>query len=155
MNTTEKRGTRELAGNFFQDQPPSLSFHAKSLDDVLSIERKNCHPVSFFRFVIRRSTWRPSCVRSPTEITLSPCSTNATEENILERCAHLPSSWFSDLCYCMLFLRSNRYLSHAVFAIPTQGVGIHGMEIYFPRFAVKQSELEEYMGAGKGKFTIG
>ncbi len=37
----------------------------------------------------------------------------------------------------------------------TQGVGIHGMEIYFPRYAVKQSELEEYMGAGKGKFTIG
>jgi hypothetical protein len=36
-----------------------------------------------------------------------------------------------------------------------QGVGIHGMEIYFPRYAVKQSELEEYMGAGKGKFTIG
>lgn len=36
-----------------------------------------------------------------------------------------------------------------------QGVGIHGMEVYFPRLAVSQSELEKYMGAGEGKFTIG
>lgn len=37
----------------------------------------------------------------------------------------------------------------------SQGVGIHGMEVYFPRLAVSQSELEKYMGAGEGKFTIG
>ncbi len=36
-----------------------------------------------------------------------------------------------------------------------QGVGIHGMELYFPRLSVKQSELETYMGASAGKFTIG
>ena len=29
------------------------------------------------------------------------------------------------------------------------------MELYFPRLSVKQSELETYMGAGEGKFTIG
>jgi 3-hydroxy-3-methylglutaryl CoA synthase len=29
------------------------------------------------------------------------------------------------------------------------------MELYFPRWSVKQSELETFMGAGKGKFTIG
>mmetsp|Transcript_21931 Transcript_21931/g.53994 ORF Transcript_21931/g.53994 Transcript_21931/m.53994 type:complete len:527 (+) Transcript_21931:86-1666(+) len=36
-----------------------------------------------------------------------------------------------------------------------KGVGIHGMEVYFPRLVVSQSELEKYMGAGEGKFTIG
>mmetsp|Transcript_30193 Transcript_30193/g.79861 ORF Transcript_30193/g.79861 Transcript_30193/m.79861 type:complete len:91 (+) Transcript_30193:139-411(+) len=36
-----------------------------------------------------------------------------------------------------------------------QGVGIHAMEIYFPRNSVKQSDLETYMKAGTGKFTIG
>jgi hydroxymethylglutaryl-CoA synthase len=29
------------------------------------------------------------------------------------------------------------------------------MELYFPRLSVKQSDLETYMGAGEGKFTIG
>eukprot|EP00285_Hemiselmis_virescens_P017387 CAMPEP_0173392420 /NCGR_PEP_ID=MMETSP1356-20130122/19527_1 /TAXON_ID=77927 ORGANISM="Hemiselmis virescens, Strain PCC157" /NCGR_SAMPLE_ID=MMETSP1356 /ASSEMBLY_ACC=CAM_ASM_000847 /LENGTH=492 /DNA_ID=CAMNT_0014350211 /DNA_START=73 /DNA_END=1547 /DNA_ORIENTATION=- len=36
-----------------------------------------------------------------------------------------------------------------------KGVGIHGMEVYFPRFAVRQTELEKFMGASEGKFTIG
>lgn len=36
-----------------------------------------------------------------------------------------------------------------------QGVGIHGMEVYFPRTAVRQTELEKFMGASEGKFTIG
>ncbi|EKX44618.1 hydroxymethylglutaryl-CoA synthase [Guillardia theta CCMP2712] len=34
-------------------------------------------------------------------------------------------------------------------------VGIIGMEIYFPRTAVRQSELEKFMGEKEGKFTIG
>ena len=29
------------------------------------------------------------------------------------------------------------------------------MEVYFPRFAVRQTELEKFMGASEGKFTIG
>lgn len=36
-----------------------------------------------------------------------------------------------------------------------KAVGIHGIEVYFPRNAVKQSDLEKYMNVGEGKFTIG
>ena len=35
-----------------------------------------------------------------------------------------------------------------------QNVGIHGIEVYFPKTAVRQEELEEEAGVGPGKFTI-
>eukprot|EP00286_Rhodomonas_abbreviata_P009951 CAMPEP_0181317862 /NCGR_PEP_ID=MMETSP1101-20121128/16696_1 /TAXON_ID=46948 /ORGANISM="Rhodomonas abbreviata, Strain Caron Lab Isolate" /LENGTH=522 /DNA_ID=CAMNT_0023425287 /DNA_START=31 /DNA_END=1596 /DNA_ORIENTATION=- len=36
-----------------------------------------------------------------------------------------------------------------------KAVGIHAMEIYFPRHSVKQEDLEKYMNVKAGKFTIG
>merc|ERR1711907_594636 len=34
-------------------------------------------------------------------------------------------------------------------------VGIHAMEVYFPKTAVRQSDLEKHAGVSEGKFTIG
>ena len=36
-----------------------------------------------------------------------------------------------------------------------KNVGIHAMEVYFPKTAVRQVDLEKHAGVSKGKFTIG
>merc|ERR1712188_187084 len=36
-----------------------------------------------------------------------------------------------------------------------KNVGIHAMEVYFPKTAVRQSDLEKHAGVSEGKFTIG
>jgi hydroxymethylglutaryl-CoA synthase len=36
-----------------------------------------------------------------------------------------------------------------------RNVGIHAMDVYFPKTSVAQSDLEDYSGVPKGKFTIG
>ena len=37
----------------------------------------------------------------------------------------------------------------------TQDIGIIGMEIYFPKQYVCQSDLEDYYNVSKGKYTLG
>lgn len=36
-----------------------------------------------------------------------------------------------------------------------QNVGIHAVEVYFPKTYIKQEDLENYNNVGKGKYTIG